>query len=109
VKGGQTIEVKAPIDQIPLFVRAGSIIPMAAPMNSTAEAMKIAKVRVYGGANSSFTLYDDDGVTYAYEQGAGRKTELHWDEAAGKLSHEGAAPWSEPDSDIVEVVGKQTR
>ncbi|HSU31689.1 MAG TPA: TIM-barrel domain-containing protein [Bryobacteraceae bacterium] len=108
VKGGQMLEVNAPIDQIPLFVRAGSIIPTAAPMNSTAEKMTIAKVRVYGGANSDFTLYDDDGVTYSYEQGGGRKTQLHWDDAAGKLTHEGAAAWSGPDSDIVEVIGKQT-
>ena len=107
VKGGQTLEVKAPIDEIPLFVRAGSIIPTAAPMNSTVEKMTIAKVRVYGGANSDFTLYDDDGVTYSYEHGGGSKTQLHWDDAAGKLTHEGAAAWTGSDSDIVEVIGKQ--
>src|SRR6185437_770889 len=69
VKGGQAIQVNAPIDEIPLFVRAGSIIPMAAPVESTAQKLTIAQVRVYAGSDSSFTLYDDDGVTYAYEHG----------------------------------------
>lgn len=106
VTGGQTIQVKAPIDQIPLFVRAGSIIPIAAPMESTAQKMTIAKIRVYGGANSDFTLYDDDGRTYAYEQGGGRKTTLHWDDATGKLTHGGATAWTGSDADIVEVIGR---
>ena len=71
-KGGQTITVDAPIDKLPLFVRAGSIVPLGAPIESTSEAQKIAKVRVYPGADADFTLFDDDGNTYAYEKG-GRK------------------------------------
>jgi len=43
-------------------------------------------VRVYRGADADFTLYDDDGTTYAYEKGTGTTvTRLHWDDAAGKL------------------------
>jgi alpha-D-xyloside xylohydrolase len=57
VKGGQTITVQAPIDTIPLFVRAGSIIPLGAPVESTHEVQAIAKVRVYPGADASFTLF----------------------------------------------------
>jgi alpha-D-xyloside xylohydrolase len=103
--GGQTITVAAPIDTLPLFVRAGSILPLGAPVESTHEVQAIAKLRVYPGADADFTLFSDDGTTYAYEQGAGSVTRLHWDEVSRKLSHTGAAAWSGPESAIVEVVG----
>ena len=104
VKGGQTITVQAPIDTLPLFVRAGSIIPLGVPVESTHEVQAIAKVRVYPGADANFTLFSDDGMTYAYEKGAGSVTKLHWDESKGPLIHEGAAAWNGPDSGIVEVM-----
>ena len=106
IRGGQTIQVSAPIDVLPLFVRAGSILPLGEPVNSTSEPQKIAKVRIYRGASSDFTLYDDDGTTYSYEQGAGKITHLHWDDSAQKLNHEGAAAWSGPDAGILEVIGE---
>ena len=104
VKGGQTITVAAPIDTIPLFVRAGSIVPLGAPVESTHQTQAIDRVRVYPGADASFTLFSDDGTTYAYEKGAGSITHLHWDDAAGKFTHEGAEAWTGPDSAVVEVV-----
>jgi alpha-D-xyloside xylohydrolase len=104
VKGGQTITVSAPIDTLPLFVRAGSILPLGAPVESTHEKQAIEKIRVYPGANASFTLFSDDGTTYAYEKGAGSVTHLRWEDAAGKLTHEGAAAWSGPESAVVEVI-----
>jgi alpha-D-xyloside xylohydrolase len=105
VKGGQTIRVNAPIDTLPLFVRAGSILPLGAAVENTHQAQAIEKVRVYPGADASFTLFSDDGTSYAYEQGAGSITKLHWNDAQKKLTHEGAAAWSGADSAIVEVVG----
>jgi alpha-D-xyloside xylohydrolase len=105
VKGGQTITVQAPIDTLPLFVRAGSIIPLGAVVESTHEKQAIAKVRVYPGVDGNFTLFSDDGMTYAYEKGAGSVTKLHWDDASGKLTHVGAAAWSGDDAAIVEVAG----
>lgn len=103
VNGGQTIRVDAPIDIIPLFVRAGSIVPTGAEIESTSQQQKIAQVRIYPGADADFNLYSDDGTTYAYEKGDFKVTKLHWDDAAKKLSHEGAEAWSEPDSQIVEI------
>lgn len=103
VQGGQTIRVDAPIDIIPLFVRAGSIVPTGAEIESTSQPQKVARVRVYPGADVDFTLYSDDGTTYAYEKGDFKVTNLHWDDAAKKLSHAGAEAWSEPDSEIVEI------
>jgi alpha-D-xyloside xylohydrolase len=105
VKGGQTVTVAAPIDTIPLFVRAGTILPLGAPVESTHQAQAVDKVRVYPGADATFTLFSDDGTTYAYEKGAGSVTKLHWDEASKKLTHEGASAWSGEDDEVIEVVG----
>jgi alpha-D-xyloside xylohydrolase len=104
-KGGQTVTVPAPIDTLPLFVRAGSIIPLGAEVESTHQAQAIAKVRVYPGADANFTLFSDDGTTYAYEHGAGSVTRLHWNEARQKLTHDGDPAWSGPESAIVEIAG----
>jgi alpha-glucosidase (family GH31 glycosyl hydrolase) len=105
VKGGQTITVAAPIDTIPLFVRAGSIVPLGAPVESTHQLQAIAQLRVYPGADGNFTLFSDDGTTYAYEKGAGSITRLHWDDAKHMLTHDGAASWTGPDSAIVRIAG----
>jgi alpha-D-xyloside xylohydrolase len=102
--GGQTVKVNAPIEEIPLFVRAGSLIPYGTQIESTSQTQNIAKVRVYPGADADFTLYSDDGTTYDYEKGDFKLTHLHWDDAAQKLSHVGAAAWTQPDSEIVEVM-----
>ena len=102
--GGRLLRVAAPIDTLPLFVRAGSIIPTGAPILSTNEDQKIAKVMVYPGANTDFTLYSDDGKTYDYEKGKSSITNLHWDDAAGKLTRDGVPAWTESDANIVEIV-----
>ena len=98
VRGGQSIKVNAPIETLPLFVRAGSIVPLGEPVTSTSETQKLARVRVYVGADGNFTLYSDDGKTYAYEHGDASITRLHWDDAARRLTG--------TDKGIVEVIGK---
>jgi len=105
-KGGKTITVEAGIDTIPLFVRAGSIVPLGSAVESTHEKQAIEKVLVYPGADGDFTVFTDDGTTYGYEKGEGSKTRLHWDEANHRLTHDGDAAWNGPDAGIVEVVGK---
>lgn len=106
IKGGQTITADAPIDTIPLFVRAGSIIPLGTPVLSAQQKQDIASVRVYPGADANFTLFSDDGNTYSYEKGTSSITTLHWDEATHQLKHEGASAWSLPDKAIVQIVGR---
>jgi alpha-D-xyloside xylohydrolase len=103
--GGQMITAPAPIDIIPLYVRAGSILPLGAAVNSTAETQAIVKVQVFPGADADFDLYDDDGVSYAYESGRSRLTHLHWDETKRQLKHSGAQAWSGADASILEVIG----
>ena len=89
IKGGQSIIASAPIDTLPLFVKAGSILPIGSKVLSTHEKQTVEKLRVYPGQDGSFTLFNDDGTTYAYEKGAGEITNIHWNNATGKLTHEG--------------------
>jgi len=84
--GGQPVRVAAPIDVIPVFVRAGSIVPLGAPVMNTAMPQPLQEIRIYAGRGGEFELYDDDGVSYAYEKGAGTSTHLVWDDAHRSLS-----------------------
>jgi alpha-D-xyloside xylohydrolase len=104
VQGGQRTTVQSPIDTIPLFVRAGSILPLGAAVESTHDKQSLEKIKVYPGADSTFTLYNDDGTTYAYEKGDRQITMLRWDDKAGKLTHTGAKAWEGSESDLVEIV-----
>jgi len=104
--GGQTVEAAAPIDTIPLFVRAGSIIPLGSKILSTQEAQTVARVLVYSGQDGNFTIFNDDGKTYGYEEGNSQITSLHWNDTTGQLTHEGAAAWTGADAGIVTVVGR---
>src|ERR1700722_2503086 len=104
--GGQTVEADAPIDTLPLFVKAGSILPLGAEVESAQRSQTIASVRVYPGADASFTLFQDDGTTYDYEKDGGSVTKLTWDDATHQLKHEGALSWSGTDQPVVTVVGK---
>jgi alpha-D-xyloside xylohydrolase len=106
LKGGQTITVKAPIDTLPLFVRAGSIVPLGSAIESTKDKQTIASVRVYPGANASFALFSDDGNSYSYEKGASSITRLSWDDQTRRLKHEGAAAWSSSDASVVKIIGQ---
>ncbi len=102
--GGQRLTVAAPIDTIPVFVRAGSILPLGTAVESTADPQKIAEVRVYPGADGRFTLYDDDGTTYGYERGAFHTTELQWNDTNARLTQTGAKAWNDSDPNIVRVI-----
>ena len=77
--GGQTITVPSPLEIMPLFVRAGSIIPMQPLMNYTDErALDTLTLAVYpsSGQTGHFTLYEDDGKTLAYQHGEFSETSL---------------------------------
>ncbi len=85
--GGQTIDAPAPYDAIPLYVKAGSIIPTGPELQHTAEKpADPITLRVYAGANGAFTLYEDDGLTYSYEKGAFSEIPIIWDDANKTLT-----------------------
>ncbi len=77
--GGQYVTTDAPLDTLPLFVRAGSIIPMTKPMEFiSAQSPREIFLDVYPGKNTTGYLYEDDGESFAYEGGAYSLTEFTW-------------------------------
>ena len=85
--GGQSVTVDTPIDIMPLFVRAGSILPTS-PVMQYVDELPTAPytVTVYPGADGDFTLYEDSGDGYAYERGEYAEVDLHWDDTARVLT-----------------------
>ena len=84
--GGQATVVEAPLDRIPVFVRAGSIVPMTEPMQFVDEDRNAAyELRVYTGADATFVLYEDAGDGYAYERGEYALVFIEWKEQAREL------------------------
>jgi alpha-D-xyloside xylohydrolase len=87
VGGGQTIDAAAPYDRLPLYVRAGAIVPFGPEIQYVQEKpADPITLFVYAGAKGSFTLYEDDGLTYSYEKGAFSRIPLAWDEARRTLT-----------------------
>lgn len=103
IAGGRTITAAAPIDRIPLYVRAGSIVPIGVQIPNTGTRQMLQEIRVYPGKDASFALYDDDGVTNAYRKGAGAVT-LRWDDAAGRLTASGKLPTGQALDGLVKVI-----
>ena len=86
-RGGVWIDAQAPLDAIPVFVRAGAIVPVFRPALSTEEAFRqTCGLCVFPGADGAFTLYEDSGDGYEYEQGGYRLTRFTWDDARRKLT-----------------------
>ena len=85
--GGQTITAAAPIDHIPLFVRAGSIVPLGPVVQYANEKpADPIELRVYRGANGSFTLYEDEDDNYDYESGMFATIPVTWNDATNMLT-----------------------
>ena len=85
--GGQTIKADAPQDKIPLFVKAGSIVPMGKFMQYTSEKpMDTLEIRIYPGADGQFTLYNDEGNNYNYEKGKYTTVPFRWNEQQQTLT-----------------------
>jgi alpha-D-xyloside xylohydrolase len=87
--GGRTVEAPAPFDSLPVYVRAGSIVPFGPSLEYTSEKpADPITLRVYTGADASFSLYEDDGLSYGYERGEFSRIEIRWDEARRTLTIE---------------------
>jgi alpha-D-xyloside xylohydrolase len=85
--GGTTIDADAPLEKLPLFVRAGSLIPMADAVQHVDEKPGADyEIRVYGGADAAFTLYEDAGDGYDYERGGFALMHLTWNDAQRELT-----------------------
>ena len=87
LKVAKMIDAAAPIERMPLFVRAGSIIPMGPEVEYASEKpADPIEIRVYRGASGSFVLYEDEGDNYNYEKGAHATIRIDWDDASRKLT-----------------------
>ena len=87
VAGGQRIEAASPIETLPLFVRAGSILPLGPVVQYVSEKpADPIELRIYRGADGAFTLYEDQGDNYNYEKGAFATIPLTWNETSGTLT-----------------------
>ncbi|HLZ54080.1 MAG TPA: DUF5110 domain-containing protein, partial [Verrucomicrobiae bacterium] len=85
--GAQTMDAPAPYDAIPIYVRAGSIVPIGPEIQYTGEKpADPITLHIYAGANGRFTLYEDDGLTYGYEHGAFARIPILWDDARHTLT-----------------------
>ena len=85
--GPRSIDSPSPIDRLPLFIRAGSILPLGPDIEyATEKPADPIEIRVYPGANGSFTLYEDENDNYNYEKGAHASIPLTWDESAQTLT-----------------------
>ena len=85
--GGQTLNADAPLERIPLYVRAGAIVPMGPELQYAAEKpADPIELRVYRGADGAFSLYEDEGDNYNYEKGAFAHIPITWNEAGRTLT-----------------------
>jgi alpha-D-xyloside xylohydrolase len=79
--GGQTLIADAALDTMPLYVRAGSIIPIGPDVHYTDERPDATlELHIFPGQDGSFTFYEDEGDSYNYEHGAFATTVMRWDD-----------------------------
>jgi alpha-D-xyloside xylohydrolase len=87
LKGGTTISAVAPLDTIPIYVRAGSIVPMGPELQWTSEKpADPLELRIYPGADGELTLYEDDGVSNDYEKGKRTTITFTWHDDTRNLT-----------------------
>ncbi|MBQ8360852.1 MAG: DUF5110 domain-containing protein [Bacteroidaceae bacterium] len=87
IDGGRTVKRLAPIDIIPLYIKAGTIIPFGpAVQYSDEKPWDNLEIRVYPGADADFVLYEDEGDNYNYEKGSFTEIRFHWDDASHTLT-----------------------
>ena len=84
-EGGVEIHAPAPLNRIPLDVRAGSILPMGPVVEYAGQAADPIELRVYPGSDGDFSIYEDQGDGYGYQKGAHAMIPIHWDDAARAL------------------------
>jgi alpha-D-xyloside xylohydrolase len=86
-KGGQNVTIETTIDCVPMFVRAGSILPLGPEMQYVGEKKwDNLEMRIYPGANGSFVLYEDEGDNYNYEKGAYATITFEWNDSKKMLT-----------------------
>ena len=86
-KGGQSVTLETQLNRVPMFVRAGSIVPMGPEMQYVGEkSWDNLELRVYPGADGEFVLYEDEGDGYNYEKGAYTTISIKWNDRTQTLT-----------------------
>jgi alpha-D-xyloside xylohydrolase len=89
-QGGKSYKIEFPMDQLPLFARAGSIIPLAKPLNYIAnDAVFNITCKVFGNKPSSFALWEDDGTSFEFEKGNFNQINLSVEGGKGTVKKDG--------------------
>jgi len=108
IAGGRTITAAAPREELPLFVRAGAIIPAGPDVQSTAQDPQgPLTLHIFAGADGHFTLYEDEGTDMGYARGEFARVAIAWDDKARSLTlaaREGAFPGMAPRREIAVVL-----
>ena len=86
VSGGQTITAEAPLERIPIYAKAGSVIPFGPAVESASAKADPIDLRIYPGPDGDFNLYEDEGDNYDYEHGAYSVIPIHWDDKTSTLT-----------------------
>jgi len=86
LEGAKTVMAATPFDRLPLYVRAGSIVPLGPVVENAGGQVTELEVRVYPGADAEFDYYSDSGDSYDYEKGQHRTIPMHWDDNARSLT-----------------------
>jgi alpha-D-xyloside xylohydrolase len=87
VDGGRMTNAIAPLEHLPLYVRAGSILPLGPDEEwSTQKPADPIEIRIYRGADGDFSLYEDENDNYNYEKGTYATIPLHWDDTTHALT-----------------------
>jgi alpha-glucosidase/alpha-D-xyloside xylohydrolase len=91
--GGRTVTRKVDLATMPIYVRAGAIVPFDPVRQYTGQPVsEPTTLKVYRGADGQFTLYEDDGTSLDYLQGQATWTRMSWDDSANRLTIEPGAP-----------------
>jgi len=86
VNGGRTMHVTAALDEIPIYVRAGTILPLGPVIEHTSQMPGgPLELEIYPGKDATFTLVEDDGTTTNYLNGQMLATMFKWNDASGQL------------------------
>lgn len=107
IEGGRNVTLEAALDSMPLLVRAGAVVPTG-PVKQYAEqpSKEPVTLTVYPGADGAFTFYDDDGLTFAYEDGDFQEIAMHWDDARRTLTlHHSKGARTQPRRFVVKLAG----
>jgi alpha-D-xyloside xylohydrolase len=85
-RGGQTVVADAPLERMPILVKAGSIVPLGPDIQYASQSQDPLEIRIYSGKDADFQLYFDSGDGYAYERGERAIVNLHWNDRTHEIT-----------------------